>query len=80
MRAAGIHAGAVLVVDRSITPTDKQIVVTMIDRKFTVNRLRKYGDKLFLDAANTDSPSIQIGENQELVIWGTVTYIINPAM
>ena len=80
MRDAGIHQGDVLVVDRSITPSDKQIVVAMIDGEFTVKRFRKFGAKLFLEAANHDFPSIQIGENQELVIWGTVTYIIHKAL
>ena len=79
MRDAGIHAGDVLVVDRSITPSDKQIVVAMIDGDFTVKRFRKFGEKLFLEAANADFPSIQIGENQELMIWGVVTYIIHKA-
>ena len=79
MRDAGVHAGDVLVVDRSITPADKQIVVAMIDGEFTVKRFRKYGSKIFLEAANPDFPSIQISENQELVIWGTVTYIIHQA-
>ena len=79
MRDAGIHAGDVLVVDRSITPSDRQIVVAMIDGDFTVKRFRKYEDKIFLEAANLDFPSIQIGENQELVIWGAVTYIIHQA-
>ena len=80
MREAGIHAGDVLVVDRSITPTDRQIVVAMIDGDFTVKRFRKFGAKLLLEAANADFPSIQIGENQELVIWGAVTYIIHKAV
>ena len=79
MRDAGIHSGDVLVVDRSVTPTNKQIVVAMIDGEFTVKRFRKFGEKLFLEAANPDFPSIQISENQELVIWGTVTYIIHKA-
>ena len=79
MRDAGIHAKDVLVVDRSITPTDKQIVVAMIDGDFTVKRFRKYGAKLFQKAANPDFPSIQISEDQELIIWGAVTYIIHQA-
>ena len=33
-----------------------------------------------LVTANADWPSIQVGANQELVIWGAVTYIIHKAM
>ena len=79
MRDAGIQAGDVLVVDRSVTPKDKQIVVAMIDGEFTVKRFRKYDGKLSLEASNPDFPSIQIGEDQELTIWGAVTYIIHQA-
>ena len=79
MRDAGIQAGDVLVVDRSVTPKDKQIVVAMIDGEFTVKRFRKCGGKLSLEASNPDFPSIQIGEDQELTIWGAVTYIIHQA-
>jgi DNA polymerase V len=49
----------------------------MIDGEFTVKGFRKYGDKLFPEAANPEFSSIQIGENQELIIWGVVTYIIH---
>ena len=80
MRDAGIHSGDVLVVDRAVTPSNKQIVIAMIDGEFTVKRFRKYGEKLFLEAANPEFASIQIGENQELVIWGVVTYIIHKAV
>ena len=79
MRDAGIHSGDVLVVDRSVTPADRQIIVAMIDGEFTVKRFRKYAGKVFLEAANADFSSIQIGENQELVIWGAVSYIIHKA-
>ena len=79
IREAGIHSGDILVVDRAITPCNKQIVIAMIDGVFTLKRFWKYGEKLFLEAANPDFASIQIGENQELEIWGVVTYIIHKA-
>ena len=79
MRDAGIHAGDVLIVDKSLTPTDRKIVVAMIDGNFTVKRYRKYAGRIFLEAANENFRSIQIGEDQELTIWGAVTYIIHKA-
>ena len=80
MRDAGIHSGDVLIVDRSVTPRDKQIVVAMIDGGFTVKRLRQRAGEIFLEPANADFPSIQISEDQELTIWGAVTYIIHKAV
>ena len=79
MRDAGIHSGDTLIVDKSVTPADRQIVVAMIDGEFTVKRYRKHAGKIFLEAANENFQSIQIGEDQELTIWGSVTYLIHQA-
>ena len=79
MRDAGIHTGDTLIVDKSVTPADRQIVVAMIDGEFTVKRFRKLNGRIFLEAANDSFPPIEVGENQELTIWGAVTYIIHQA-
>ena len=79
MRDAGIHPGDILIIDRSVTPADRQIVVAMIDGEFTVKRFRKHGSKITLEAENPAFQPIEIGENQELTIWGAVTYIIHQA-
>lgn len=77
MRDAGISSGDILVVDRSVEPKDRQIVVAMLDGDFTVKRFRKRGDGVFLEAENNAYPPIKVGENQELVIWGAVTFVIH---
>ncbi len=77
MRDAGISAGDILVVDRSVEAADRQIVVAMLDGEFTVKRLRKRGGGVFLEAENNAYPPIAVGENQELVIWGAVTFVIH---
>jgi DNA polymerase V len=77
MRDAGINDGALLVVDRSITPSDGQIVVAMLDGQFTLKRLRKRKGQLFLEAENPDFLSIEINGEQELVIWGVVKSATN---
>lgn len=79
MRDAGIHSGDTLIVDKSVTPSDRQIVVAMIDGEFTVKRFRKVNGLVFLEAANDSFAPIEVGENQELTIWGAVTYIIHQA-
>jgi DNA polymerase V len=79
MRDAGIHSGDTLIVDRSVTPYDRQIVVAMIDGEFTVKRFRKRIGKIFLEAENPAFEPIEVGEDQELTIWGSVTYIIHQA-
>jgi DNA polymerase V len=79
MRDAGIHPGDLLMIDRSVTPADKQIVVAMIDGEFTVKRFRKRNGKITLEAENPAFLPIEVGEDQELTIWGAVTYIIHQA-
>ncbi|MCF7728809.1 MAG: translesion error-prone DNA polymerase V autoproteolytic subunit [Chthoniobacterales bacterium] len=79
MRDANIHSGDILVIDRSVTPIDRQIVVAMIDGEFTVKRFRKTKDRIFLEAENPAFHPIEVGENQELTIWGAVTFVIHRA-
>ncbi len=79
MRDAGIHPGDLLMIDRSVTPVDRQIVVAMIDGEFTVKRFRKRNGKITLEAENPAFQPIEVGEDQELTIWGAVTYIIHQA-
>ncbi len=79
MRDAGIRPGDILVVDRSLLPADRQIVVAMIDGEFTVKRFRSRQGRVTLEAENPSFPPIQIGEDRELTIWGAVTYVIHQA-
>jgi DNA polymerase V len=80
MRDAGINTGDVLLIDRSLTPADRHIVVAMIDGEFTVKRFRKKAGKVFLEAANPEFPPIQLADSQELVVWGVVSYVIHKAV
>lgn len=77
MRDSGINDGALLVIDRSITPRDGHIVVAMLDGQFTLKRLRKRNGQVFLEAHNPAFTSIEISGEQELVIWGVVKSATN---
>ena len=77
MRDAGIHPGDVLIIDKSITPADRDVVVAMIDGEFTVKRFRKLTNRIFLDAENPDFKAIEVTEDQDFKIWGVVTYAIH---
>jgi DNA polymerase V len=77
MRDAGINDGALLVIDRSITPRDGHIVVAMLDGQFTLKTLRKRNGRVFLEAHNPAFSSIEIEGEQELVIWGVVKSATN---
>jgi DNA polymerase V len=79
MQDAGISSGDILIVDRSLEPKDRQIVVAMLEGEFTVKRLRQRGEKVFLEAENSAFKPIEVGKDQELVIWGVVTFVIHQA-
>ena len=76
MQDAGMADGDLLVVDRSLEPRDGKIAVCMLDGDFTVKRLRVANGEVYLKAANPNYVDIKVEENQELVIWGIVTYVV----
>ena len=79
MIEAGILSGDLLIVDRSITPKNDNIVIASIFGDLTVKKLRKKDSSLFLVSANNEYPSIEVKEEMECFIWGVVTYVIHKA-
>lgn len=77
MIGAGIHSGDLLVVDRSLEPTDKNVVVAVLDGELTVKRLSKQNEILRLLPENANYRPIEITANQSLEIWGVVTSVIH---
>ena len=76
MLNAGININDILIVDRSLTAKSEDIVVALVDNEFTVKRLMIEGDYHWLKAENPDFSDIHLKDNQELIIWGVVTYSI----
>ena len=77
MTEAGIISGDLLIVDRSISPRNNNIVIASIFGDLTVKKLLKKENLIFLLSANSDYPSIEVKEEMECLIWGVVTYIIH---
>jgi DNA polymerase V len=76
MIGAGIDDGDIMVIDRSLEPTNNKIAVCCIDGEFTVKRIKVAKDGLYLLPENTAFKPIQITEDNQLIIWGIVTYVI----
>lgn len=77
MIKAGIFPDDILIVDRSLEPVDKKIVIAVLDGELTVKRLR-YRDKLILlEPENPEYQPIKITEDDSLEIWGVVTNVIH---
>ncbi|MBP9794007.1 MAG: translesion error-prone DNA polymerase V autoproteolytic subunit [Flavobacterium sp.] len=76
MIGAGIADGDVLVIDRSLEPTDNKIAVCFIDGDFTVKRIKIEKNSVSLVPENEAFEVITITEENELIIWGIVTYVL----
>ena len=76
MVGAGLDDGDLLVIDRSLSPENGKIAVCLIDGEFTVKRIKKEKNKLYLMPENNKYKPIELKEENELIIWGVVEYVI----
>jgi DNA polymerase V len=76
MIGAGIDDGDVMVIDRSIEPRDGRIAVCFIDGEFTVKRIKIDAEGLCLMPENKEFQPIKVSEDNKLIIWGIVMYVI----
>ena len=76
MQGAGLDDGDLLVIDRSKEPQDNNIAVCFIDGEFTVKRLKIEADCMYLMPENSKYKPIRVTEENELIIWGVVTFVV----
>ena len=76
MENAGLSNGDLIIIDRAINPEENKIAVCFIDGEFTVKRIVKKGNKLFLKPENNNYKEIEVGDESQLIVWGIVTYVI----
>ena len=77
MQNAGIYSGDVMIIDRALEPKNNTIVLAVLNGEFTVKRIQKKSDKLYLKPENNDFKSIEITEEMNFQVWGVVTHIIH---
>lgn len=73
---AFIPPKARLVVDRSLTPKNGDIVLATVNGEFTVKYLKKNDFKCWLVPGNRKYPEILVTEEMNMQVWGVVTNII----
>lgn len=73
---AGLDDNDLLVIDRSLEPTNNKIAVCFLDGEFTVKRLRVENNQVWLQPENPNYPIIKITEDNDFMIWGIVTSVI----
>lgn len=70
----------IVVIDRSLEVTDQCIAVCCVNSEFTIKRIdlsQKAQGKILLVPNNPNYPTIEVQEEEQLVIWGVVRYVIH---
>lgn len=76
MKDAGIGDGDLLVIDRSIKPSEGKIAVCYIDGEFTIKRIKFEKDCCWLVPANDLYKPIRVTADNDFMIWGVVLHVI----
>lgn len=76
MQDAGISDGDLLIIDKSLKPTDGKIAICCIDGEFTVKRIKIERNCCWLMPANPAFKPIYVSEDNNLLIWGIVIHVI----
>jgi len=77
MTEAGIHDGDLLVVDRSVEPSDGDVVVAALDGELTVKRYEVRSGRPYLMPESEAHDPIPIDPGQELIVWGVAQHVIH---
>ena len=77
MIGAGIHDGDMLIVDRSITPSDGKIVIAVVNGELTVKRFKVSGRNEQLHSENPKYSPINLSEGDSISVWGVVTNVVH---
>jgi DNA polymerase V len=72
-----IHPEDRLIVDRSLEPRHKDVVIACLDGEMLVKRLVIEDSRYLLVAENPQYPTIELNGDRELIIWGVVTHSIH---
>ena len=76
LKNAGIDNGDLLIIDRSIEPTNGKIAVCYIDGEFTAKRIQLSKKEIWLIPENENYNPIRVTEDNNFLIWGIVTHVI----
>lgn len=77
MIGAGIFEGDLLIIDRSVTPKSGQIVLAVVSGEFTLKRLVKEKNEIWLYPENSKNQPLKITPEMEFEIWGVALHCIH---
>jgi DNA polymerase V len=74
---AGVLPDDILVVDKSLIPKKNSTVIAVIAGNMTIKRLVCEREQWVLLSENKKQPLVRIAVNEDVTIWGVVTYVIH---
>ena len=74
---AGIQNDDLLIVDRSLDARPGCIVVAILDGCFTLKKLTRHKEVLYLEAEHPNHPAIDMSHYGNVQIWGVAIYAIH---
>ncbi|MFN4132664.1 MAG: LexA family protein [Caldimicrobium sp.] len=76
MLEAGILPGDFVLIDRSLTPKNNDIVIVRIEDEWTMKYFFKEGNKIFLKSAHPQYPTLDFTSEKDIEIFGVVIAVI----
>jgi DNA polymerase V len=78
MKEAGINKGDMVIVDRSLQPTNGNVIIAQVNGDMLVRRFEKTRNSIQLVTdSNKLSPILIENKMEGFAVWGVVTYVIH---
>ena len=74
---AGIHPGDLILVDRSLKPRHRSVIIAVLDGELSIKILSIQKKEVCLLSANKDYIDIHVSEEMDFIIWGVCTYVVH---
>lgn len=76
MKDLGVEEGDLLVIDKSIIPTEGKLAICFIDGEFTLKKIHIDANCIWLVPANDNYKPIKVTQENDFMVWGIVTHVI----
>ena len=74
----GIYNNDIIIVDKSLTPKNKSIVIASLNGELVVKRfLINKKNECYLQSENDNYPKIKLDSNMDTAIWGVARHVIH---
>ncbi|MEM7179815.1 MAG: S24 family peptidase [Spirochaetota bacterium] len=77
MSQVSVFHDDLLVVDCSLKPRSKDLIVAVANREFILRRFIRKKNKSYLENGKTENPPIEYDSKQGINIWGVVTHVVH---